>query len=202
MEVPAVAATGGRRWRLAVIVLAAWVVSCSPAPPADDQVTPQEKGKTGMAKKDTRYPNYEESDESPQLGAPGVAIRLDPPEHGDKYGVGQPIILRGAVGANAQQHAQSHGEVLIKTLVKAVRRKDDAEHVVPVRASDNKPLEDIPEPADPDAYEVYAWFNIDIHQALSLPDEPGEYTVQASFFDFVSEKLEFEIEFGAGKDDG
>lgn len=146
------------------------------------------------------YPNYEEVESSPELGAPGIAIRLETPKSGAKYRVGEPIILRGVVGANGVQHARSHGEILTKTIIKAVRAKDDAEHVTPVDPGDNLVLEDISEPADPDAYEVYAWFNLDLRKSLSLPDEPGEYTVQVSFFDFVSDRLDIEIEFGSGED--
>ena len=152
------------------------------------------------AASEEEYPNYDEVENSPELGAPGIAVRLEPPKGGTKYLVGEPIILRGVVGANGAQHARSHGEILTKTIIKAVRAKDDAEHVVPVDASGNLVLEEIPEPADPDAYEVYAWFNLDLLKSLSLPDEPGEYTVQVSFFDFVSDRLDIEIEFGSGED--
>ncbi|MHC5108980.1 MAG: hypothetical protein ACYTHJ_03775 [Planctomycetota bacterium] len=148
-----------------------------------------------MADKKARYPNYDEIDESPGLGGPGVAMKLAPPADGVAYGVGEPIIMHGIVGANGKQHARSGGEILVKAFLRAVRTKDEKELSFPVKDGDNVVLEDIPEPRDADAYEVYAWFNVDLTKHLKLPEEPGEYTVELCFYDFKTDPLDIKIEF-------
>jgi hypothetical protein len=200
MEIPTLVRHA--RWAAAVAVAVAIlaVLTCIVTRDARENGGLTTDGRMPMAAaSDEEFPNYDEVENSPELPGPGVAVRLEPPEEGTTYLVGEPIILRGAVGANAVQHARSNGEILTKTIIKAVRAKDDAEHAMPADASGELVLEEIPEPDDPDAYEVYAWFNLDIRKALSLPDEPGEYSVQASFFEFVSDPLTFEVEFSPGE---
>lgn len=143
----------------------------------------------------TDYPNYDEMKNSPSLNGPGVAMNIDPPTVGSSYDVGEPIYMHGIVGANGKQHAQSDGEILIKAYLKAIRKKDRKEVTFPVRDGDNVTPEEVPEPKDADAYEVYAWFNVDLRKHLKLPDEPGEYTVSLGFFEFESEPETIIIEF-------
>ena len=105
-----------------------------------------------------------------------------------------------ALSVRHPQHARTGGEILTEASLRAVRQKDELEHAVAVQDGHNTEFEEIEEPADENAYQVSAWFNVDLRKHLSLPDEPGEYVVELRFFDSVSEQIPFKIEFKKDED--
>lgn len=184
------------------LLAVALLLSCSTSRKAGINLAHHEERKVDMPAPETYYPNYQEADDSPEVDAPGVAIRLCPPETGDKYRVGEPIILRGKVGANAKYCARSDGEPLGRTLIKVVRIDEKGEYKA--MALDVSPMPPGPGAEDEalKTYLVYSWFNLDLREVIESPDEPGQYAVEAKFLDFASERLEFEIEFGADENGG
>ena len=136
-----------------------------------------------------QLPHWQRHADTPKCNGAGIVMKLA----ATKVPFGKPVIARGAyaVSPTFMHHCANQP---LTWLLMFVARCDQPSGTVRVMMPGHNlpaPHGDPPE-ADPDIL-IEGVFNVDVAKTSGICDEPGRYWVMFSLGDFVSPRIEFEL---------
>jgi hypothetical protein len=144
-----------------------------------------------------RYPTYEKVDDSPSLDGPGIAVRIRPPAQGSTvYRPDGPIILTGTVGAPGSFVRGGDTDLLARVALIVFRKDGAGSWVRSVMHIHAPPRPQEPPPGKDSGleYTLHAYFAVDLAKLVDFPDEAGRYWVMAAVGDWVSDRVDFQVD--------